>query len=307
MLYVCVCVFVMSIITSAAPTYQCTHNPNQHLHQMHIGPLRRLSIISPNKHEPYAPLGSNPSAAAAAVGLAYDGKPNINDLRQMFDNTRYEYKRCNYMQTSAILPSTSSSSAAHGQDAARHAYIDARQSSLDENVFEHLGRSGNQLLQPAAAGAAGATSRNVDFERAKQKFDKPTSLRLSMTSQNALHNQPPLLPTSSSTSATSAAASNRQALGNFLRLGQSSGAAIASRRLVDAAAAKMSTAVAPAMTDDNCGRSSNVVGSGGGRSCEDGEHDVGEVIVGEYFKMTTSMNLDELKVSDDDVSMDMRV
>lgn len=258
-------------------------------------PSRRLSLISPNKHEPYAPIGSHSSAAAAvaAVGLAYDGKPNINDLRQMFDNTRYEYKRCNYMQTSAILPTTATS------DAARQAFADAKPSSLDENVFEHLGRSGNQPTMPLAASAAvSATSRNIDFERAKQKFDKPTSLRLSMTSQNALHNQPPLQP-----STNAAAAGNRQALGNFLRLGQSSGAAIASRRLVDAAAAKTTTVTALAMSDDKFGRIGDEGGISGGQSCEDGERDVGEAIGGEYFNMTTSMNLDELKVSDDDVSM----
>lgn len=153
----------------------------------------------------------------------------------MFDSSRYDYKR-NF--------NASSIGAAASSAAVSSAYSDAKQSAIDENVLESK---------------IGMSSRtNIDFERAKQKFDKPTSLRLN-----------------------NKAFQTKQMLGNFLKLGQSNGAAVASKRLVESA------------HGDFMGKSkntTNIDGSGG--------------VVGsskkEYFNMNSSLNLDELKVSEDD-------
>lgn len=271
------------------------------LHQT-IKPPPRHSLISPNKHEAFTPLSTTSShattssAANAAAGLVYDGKPNINDLRQMFDKTRHEHKR-NYMHAS--VHSQQQPQHQHVADSGRHAFADARQSSLDENVFD----ARPHQAPPAAIAMA---TRNVDFERAKQKFDKPTSLRLNISSQHALHNQPPPLPMQQQPQLSSGSnQQQRQALGNFMRLGQSSGAAIASRRLVEAAAAKATSVGGGGGGGGGVGgledeRYGNGSGNGNNRN---GELVGGDREVGEYFQMTTSMNLDELKVSDEDVSM----
>lgn len=95
-------------------------------------------------------------------------------------------------------------------------------------------------------------SRNLDFERAKQKFDKPLSLRLNVNHK---------------------AAQTKQMLGNLLKLGTG---------------AKPITAA--------------VVKSGGGDTGRNGCTGVGGSDKKNTTYMTTSMNLDDLKVSDEDVS-----
>ena len=91
------------------------------------------------------------STSKASHQYPSDCKPNINDLRQLFDSSKYEYKR----NFNSQIQQTSS-------------YADAKQSAIDENVLESK---------------IGLQSRNIDFERAKQKFDKPTSLRLTKCHQ----------------------------------------------------------------------------------------------------------------------------
>lgn len=77
-------------------------------------------------------------------------KPNINDLRQLFDdNSRHESKKAH--RHSAI-------------------YSDAKHTVADENVYN--GKSNHQQSQSIVM-AAIPTSRHPDFERVKQKFDKP--------------------------------------------------------------------------------------------------------------------------------------
>lgn len=77
-------------------------------------------------------------------------KPNINDLRQLFDdNSRHESKKAH--RHSAI-------------------YSDAKHTVADENVYN--GKSNHQQ-SPSIVMAAIPTSRHPDFERVKQKFDKP--------------------------------------------------------------------------------------------------------------------------------------
>lgn len=161
-------------------------------------------------------------------------KPNINDLRQLFDSSRYDFKR-NFSVVSSPV----------GMGGCGAAYADAKPSTMDENVLE------SKIGMP----------RNVDFERAKQKFDKPTSLRLN---SKAMH--------------------TKQMLGNFLKLGQSNGAAVASKRLVESTHGDLIT------------KPRNDIGVGD----NDGKKD--------KYNMNCSLNLDELKVSDDDVStLKMRI
>lgn len=155
---------------------------------------------SPKKHhDPY-----NPSTSTSNSKYPPECKPNINDLRQLFDSSRYEYKR-------NVNPGQAQS------------YYDAKTSAADENILETK---------------IGLT-RNIDFERAKQKFDKPTSLRL-----NKIHQVKPT---------------------NYTKSGGYSG-----------------------------GMRTNQSDSVGKKHASDGSK--------KDAYMNSSMNLDELKVSDDDVS-----
>lgn len=78
-------------------------------------------------------------------------KPNINDLRQLFDdNTRQENKRNH--RHSAI-------------------YGDAKHTTLDENVFEY--KIGQHHQSQSVVTAAIPSTRHPNFERVKQKFDRP--------------------------------------------------------------------------------------------------------------------------------------
>lgn len=88
-------------------------------------------------------------------------KPNINDLRQLFDeNSRAENKKNH--RHSAI-------------------YADAKHTSLDESIFDYKG--GYHQSQSIVM-AAIPNSRNPDFERVKQKFDKPNVTNSPSSSSN---------------------------------------------------------------------------------------------------------------------------
>lgn len=131
------------------------------------------------------------------------------------------------------------------------AFADAKPSSFDENVFE------------VARAPQSSCPRHVDFDRVKQKFEKPTSLRLNVKS---MHTKP------------------------VVKLGQPNGPGGGSGVGMAASSSK---------------RQSAEVSLG---SVGEGALALGQVVEGENgssgagFAMTTSMNLDELKVSDDDVS-----
>lgn len=194
-----------------------------------------------------------------ASGLAYNGKPNINDLRLMFDSSRYapaataqsesnpkrNQNHSQQMHTSAILETSSSAKCS--------AFADAKPSSFDETVFD-------VARLPSSAGGA---TRNMDFDRVKQKFEKPTSLALNV---KPTHTKP------------------------IVRLGQPNGSGGGggcggSSKRVSADLALMGVAAGATMA--MMGDEEGLCGSAGSSS---------------GFAMTTSMNLDELKVSDDDVS-----
>lgn len=90
-------------------------------------------------------------------------KPNINDLRQLFDENSRAENRKNHRH-SAI-------------------YADAKHTSLDESIFDNYkglggigagGGGGSAYNQSQSIVLAAIPStRNPDFERVKQKFDKP--------------------------------------------------------------------------------------------------------------------------------------
>lgn len=185
-----------------------------------------------------------------ASGLAYDGKPNINDLRLMFDSSRYasqseSNQKRNFhsqMHSSAILEA--SATAGKGSS-----FADAKPSSFDENIFE-------VARLPTASGA----NRNVDFDRVKQKFEKPTSLNLKTS-----HTKP------------------------IVRLGQPNGNGGGSSKRTSADVDLLGVAQgSTTTTTTTVGQEEDGVDGSAGSS---------------GFAMTTSMNLDELKVSDDEVSL----
>ncbi|KAH8376544.1 hypothetical protein KR093_000087, partial [Drosophila rubida] len=110
-----------------------------------------------------------------AVELPNDCLPNINDLRQIFDDTQAglrsshngsdsvsahhaaAVKRSSHTERTLLQQQQSNAAAAAAATAAAAAaaaYFDAKTSHFEENIFE-------------------AKSRNLEFERAKQKFDNP--------------------------------------------------------------------------------------------------------------------------------------
>lgn len=110
-----------------------------------------------------------------AVELPSDCLPNINDLRQIFDDTQAglrsshngsdsaavhhaaAVKRSSHTERTLLQQQQSNAAAAAAATAAAAAaaaYYDAKTSHFEENIFE-------------------SKSRNLEFERAKQKFDNP--------------------------------------------------------------------------------------------------------------------------------------
>lgn len=90
-----------------------------------------------------------------AVELPGECLPNINDLRQIFDDTsggsqRYPNGGEAAVKRSSYIDRTTT----HSQQHKNSSYFDAKTSQIEENVFENK-------------------TRNFEFERVKQKFDKP--------------------------------------------------------------------------------------------------------------------------------------
>lgn len=83
-------------------------------------------------------------------------------MRQLFDdNTRHDHKKHHSNRHSAI-------------------YSDAKHTSIDENLFEL--KNGHQSQSIIAAVVP--STRNIDFERVKQKFDKPNTSTSSASRNN---------------------------------------------------------------------------------------------------------------------------
>ncbi|KAL7729907.1 hypothetical protein ACLKA6_014755 [Drosophila palustris] len=107
-----------------------------------------------------------------AVELPSDCLPNINDLRQIFDDTQAglrsshngsdsaaahhaaAVKRSSHTERTLLQQQQSNAAAAAAATAAAAAFYDAKTTHFEENIFE-------------------SKSRNLEFERAKQKFDNP--------------------------------------------------------------------------------------------------------------------------------------
>ncbi|XP_055323883.1 coiled-coil domain-containing protein 102A isoform X2 [Sitodiplosis mosellana] len=113
--------------------------------------LQTRNSISPKHHSSSKP------------NYPLECKPNINDLRQLFDeNSRADNKKSH--RHSAI-------------------YTDAKHTSLDESIFDYKngggggggGGGGIYHQSQSIVMAAIPLSRHSDFERVKQKFDKPIS------------------------------------------------------------------------------------------------------------------------------------
>lgn len=89
-------------------------------------------------------------------------KPNINDLRQLFDDNSRAENNKRIHRHSAI-------------------YADSKHTSLDESIFDYKGNGGGggsgcgsiYHQSQSIVMAAIPSTRHPDFERVKQKFDKP--------------------------------------------------------------------------------------------------------------------------------------
>ncbi|KAM7356906.1 coiled-coil domain-containing protein 102B [Cochliomyia hominivorax] len=95
-----------------------------------------------------------------AVELPSDCLPNINDLRQIFDDGSVQ-GNVGLRHSSGAEPSSKRSSHTERtllQQQQANSFFDAKTSHVEENIFE-------------------SKSRNLEFERAKQKFDNPTHLQ----------------------------------------------------------------------------------------------------------------------------------
>lgn len=114
-----------------------------------------------------------------AVELPSDCLPNINDLRQIFDDSQAglrsshngtdstaaahhaaAVKRSSHTERTLLQQQQSNAAAAaaaNAATAAAAAFFDAKTSHFEDNIFE-------------------SKSRNLEFERAKQKFDNPHGL-----------------------------------------------------------------------------------------------------------------------------------
>ncbi|XP_037938928.1 coiled-coil domain-containing protein 102A isoform X2 [Teleopsis dalmanni] len=89
-----------------------------------------------------------------AVEIPSDCLPNINDLRQIFDDAQSAQRHSSNGMDSSSKRSSHTERTLMQQNSA---FFDAKPSHLEENIFE-------------------SKSRNLEFERAKQKFDNPSHL-----------------------------------------------------------------------------------------------------------------------------------
>lgn len=117
---------------------------------------RKRNSISP-KQDPFL---SNP---CAKLNFPQDYKPNINDLRQLFDDHSRHHHDDKKGKTN------------------RHSsvYSDAKFSGTDDVVCNP--KASRQQM----ASMSSSASRNIDFERVKQKFDKPVSTGSSSRNKKA--------------------------------------------------------------------------------------------------------------------------
>lgn len=110
--------------------------------------------VNAKQHDLYHPSTSTPKSQ-----FPHDYKPNINDLRQLFDdNSRHHAEHKKH----------------HSSHRRSGIYADAKPTTVaEEDILElknGIGHQSHSILT-----AAIPTTRNIEFERVKQKFDKPSN------------------------------------------------------------------------------------------------------------------------------------
>lgn len=105
-----------------------------------------------------------------AVELPGECLPNINDLRQIFDDASAGSCRFPNGMEAAVKRSSYTDRTTHSQQYKNCNYFDAKTSHVEENVFENK-------------------TRNLEFERVKQKFDNPLHLHLHQHTQHQQQQQ----------------------------------------------------------------------------------------------------------------------
>lgn len=110
--------------------------------------------VNAKQHDLY-----HPSTSTSKSQFPHDYKPNINDLRQLFDDNSRHHGEQKKHQSS------------HRRSGI---YADAKPTTVvDENILEMKNGHGHQ--SHSILTAAIPSTRNIEFERVKQKFDKPSN------------------------------------------------------------------------------------------------------------------------------------
>lgn len=234
-----------------------------------------------------------------------DCLPNINDLRQIFDdgpsqsNVALRHSTGGGGGGEAASKRSSHTERTLLQQQQSSNFFDAKTSHVEENIFE-------------------SKSRNLEFERAKQKFDNPSHLH-----HQHHHHQREQRERSSgrhggqSSNSGAANGGNQQNNRANLALPLKSSTAIGGSSLANSNSPNLNTANSSNLSKDDINRqlfedhsrSSTVGGSGIGAANADSKFYQKETTTssapggGSYSR--NSINLDGLKVSDDEVSSTM--
>lgn len=124
---------------------------------MQIEPSISKRSISPKPQDPFYP-NVNPKCS-----FPFEYKPNINDLRQLFDDSSRHHDEKK-----------------HKTNRHSSSFSDAKYSGVDDRLFESKGS------HQAASVTVSAVQpiRNIEFERVKQKFDKPATSATGSSTRN---------------------------------------------------------------------------------------------------------------------------
>lgn len=202
--------------------------------------------MNAKQQDPYHPSTSKSN-------FPHDYKPNINDLRQLFDdNSRHHAEHKKH----------------HSSHRRSGIYADAKPTTaIDENLLEL--KNANQSLSIVTA--AIPSTRNIEFERVKQKFDKPPN-------------------------ATGSSARNKKArnFSSFLKFSNKRNECVPN----ETDASKLSNTVMAAAINGSSMNEDASIGLGANEKTKTNERLTVNKKKDAY--MNSSMNLDGLKVSEDD-------
>lgn len=250
-----------------------------------------------------------------AVELPSECLPNINDLRQIFDDAQTQGNVVAMRHSTGGEASSKRSSHTERtllqQQQASNFFVDAKTSHAEENIFE-------------------SKSRNLEFERAKQKFDNPSHLH----HQHHHHHREQRERSASgrygqnsnsgagTTNSTGSAGNQQNPPNNRANLAlplKSSTAigGVGSSNIASSNPSNLNSTSSNLSKDDinrqlfeDHSRSSTAGGSGAGAASADSkffqkDNANANTATGNYSR--NSINLDGLKVSDDEVSTVCRV